>query len=1381
MSASPTRPAPDGLPHLAELLAYLNLSSGTPDPRFQARLNELFAALAQREDADEAPWRMVGQVLSAELERLAGTGGPWSDVSQARGVLALSFDVVLPAYLEHHRDLLFHQTAEFLFQPLFLARVFEAVLAAHPLGTDQAAVVEQVIGSLNDFLGHRPVAVLHNDQRMEPYAHERVRPVPVYLREVGVGRGPYEELLTAALDILRATDRELLDEGCLDLDLLDELAVDPRAYDFEHPVNKRPNYHFGQWDPHLLDSQGRYRRFVLVQVTLDVLVSRFQSPGVRCRDQLVWESAAVLAGTMLMSSLMGGRSPETHDSTVSLANLLPRIARLRDRFYEFWMTRVGGSHGVALREEAGLLRQPFGGARQFLNHALARLRARQQQHVHLARMFARMGYPQASLRQAAVVPAASARMTAEIDCRIVAAHHAAERGQLPSAAALVPQIQDLLDRAIGCGALVDPWNILGFQGQFPIFTALENSVRDHRVDELIALVERIFGLYARLMEDSAAAGDEGLATRLERSLVALAGWWDQFATSQVSGVRRLSGAELSQAAIQVAQALGAWHRAGAAAGDLAFWRQHVAAFGSPKSYALVINALLEKNDFVASLALLVQWLCRADEIELADSEHSWHSLVLRWVRRVGRATAEQLPGEASAAASQRRWGLVRKLLDYIEANAEQFWHVPQFPEGLGIARSGPSGAAADAPSLADELETDELLGADDDTLGDDSERNDDLEFDADPSDPEGFESDDEDEEGDDEDDEPGEHLYRAAYENVVYRDSTQDGVEGDVLDDGSAGVPDDLWDYEGRRLEPWLALLTTVAQVWKTLAAWNLEEAPHDPAAAASSERVESLGAWGRLAERNLQDWLRLLEAIHRQGLSAPLGTREALIEYDRRRGIKQTLLERTVAGMVETVQAQRFLAAALPDAQPQRSAGAEDKLGVELIRRLFGGDRAGLRQQLPELLQAISQQRLLYLPLGKGGDPQELAATQSRLQLLRELAVGLPRLGLLSETRELLVTAQQAERINPVGEGAVTEFDRLFHLAYRGLVESLVESSRDWPAPRDRDPSSWCAADEDLVSFLQAATESLLVLWLDHSRSLRLSVLERVAGQARWQTLVGFVERYGHDLFTARFLGVGNLRAITDTGTAGWLAQLERNPPDDPPRLLDELGTQISLEDAARQLDIVISAVLENYAEYRDFNSTTTQSDRGELLYSFLDFLRLKSRYDRVSWNLKPVVLAHQVLERRGRSAAAQHWRRIVAERTAEAADWHWQRLEELQQKYGMKLPTISDRLAERFTRPLELDCIRALVRPAIEEQSQGQAGESFSQLEQKIAEFSRQPTGSGLDLPGWLLALELEVEQVRSGGDAGTDGTEAGLLIPAWRLSRSEVQSQLEGWPES
>ena len=73
--------------------------------------------------------------------------------------------------------------------------------------------------------------------------------------------------------------------------------------------------------------------------------------------------------------------------------------------------------------------------------------------------------------------------------------------------------------------------------------------------------------------------------------------------------------------------------------------------------------------------------------------------------------------------------------------------------------------------------------------------------------------------------------------------------------------------------------------------------------------------------------------------------------------------------------------------------------------------------------------------------------------------------------------------------------------------------------------------------------TESLLKQWLAHSRTLRLSVLERIADEKSWQALVAFIEHYGRDLFTQRFLNLGNLRAILHQGVDAWLARLEAEP----------------------------------------------------------------------------------------------------------------------------------------------------------------------------------------------------------------------------------------------
>ena len=89
----------------------------------------------------------------------------------------------------------------------------------------------------------------------------------------------------------------------------------------------------------------------------------------------------------------------------------------------------------------------------------------------------------------------------------------------------------------------------------------------------------------------------------------------------------------------------------------------------------------------------------------------------------------------------------------------------------------------------------------------------------------------------------------------------------------------------------------------------------------------------------------------------------------------------------------------------------------------------------------------------------------------------------------------------------------------------------------------------------------------------------------------------------------------------------------------------------------------------------------------TLLDFLRLKSAYDRVAWNLRPALMAHEILIRSGRNSAAELWRRALVERTAQVSDRHLARLNELCQKYGMRLATVADRLSEKFVQPLAID----------------------------------------------------------------------------------------------
>jgi hypothetical protein len=305
-----------------------------------------------------------------------------------------------------------------------------------------------------------------------------------------------------------------------------------------------------------------------------------------------------------------------------------------------------------------------------------------------------------------------------------------------------------------------------------------------------------------------------------------------------------------------------------------------------------------------------------------------------------------------------------------------------------------------------------------------------------------------------------------------------------------------------------------------------------------------------------------------------------------------------------------------------------------------------------------------------------------------------------------------------------------------------------------------------------------MLKRWLDHSRSLRLSVLEKLhLEKERWPALVKFIENYGHDLFTPRFLNLGNLRAILHQTVDAWLTQIQEADADEElPKLVGDLDDKLPRSEAVEQLTLVIEAIVENYGQYKDFNSTTTQSDRGELLYVLIDFLRLSASYDRVAWNIRPLVMAHEVLVRRGKMAAAELWRRALAQRTSDVADWHLKRLQELSRQYGMRLPTVADHLNERLVRPLAVDRMRALVRPSIDEVRQGKRPAAFELLEAEISEFTESPTGAGLDVPDWLLALEEEVDTMLERRHQADRLLGEQPVIPQVQLTWDEVQSQLK-----
>jgi hypothetical protein len=973
------------------------------------------------------------------------------------------------------------------------------------------------------------------------------------------------------------------------------------------------------------------------------------------------------------------------------------------------------------------LRQPFGGARQNLNQELARRRAKQLQHTHLAQFYAWMGYTDAALEQAEIVPVAAARMVCLIYCKLTSAHLAIDRGQRDTAAAALPEVEELLHRAIQCGAMADPWNILGFGGQFPLFPAVENSVHDHRIDELIEVVSQIFNLYTRLQKEAAAAGDREMPPRLADGMEKLANWWDKYASVEVSDVAGFSGRTAHESALHVCGVLRAWHEAGTASGDLAFWRGHLDRFQSTKAYALVVESLLEQRDLVAAMALLLQWLGQAEQIPLEEQDFSFHSLVLEWMDLLlAGDDPKRYRTNKLSMSPEERWALARKFLDYLEANAEEYWEVPTL-DLFGNAQPA-------RPSDIDDEEIDE------------------------PEDEE-----------DEEDD--GDGLFAAAYEQVTFRDSADDGIEGETVH-GADPITDFELAMESDRIVDRLTFITTLAQLWKAVAS-SLATASDS-----RDDRQGVLSGWLAQARSNRRRLNALLAAVDAYRIPAPRSTHDSLVEYDRRRAVKEQLLEEIIATSLETADAARSIRAVMERYEPEDDLPGWEEPAQGVLRAVFRGDRKGIRAAWPALVKRLKREPLLYVALGKGGKPQKIVASRSLQRVLRRLLAYLPRLGMLEETMHLLQVIQEMEQRHMVGPGAITEFDQMFAIGCRGIVRSLAVSAMHW---RPAAGKGSVQGDMTLIGLLERVVEALLRCWLDHSRRVRLSVLEGVSDDEPWNRLRRFIERYGQDLFTQRFMTFGNLRAILHEGVDAWLRRLEEDGDDaEDYRLMTECGTRIPRAEAVRWLELSIEAVVENYSEYIDYNSTTTQSDRGEMLYTLLDFLRLQASYSRVAWNLRPVVLTHEVLVRCGCSDAAEVWRQAVTHRTEDIADEHVRRLDQLSRRYGMRLPSICERIEERFVQPLTIDRLRALVEPSIEELRSGQTPRAFGALCEGVAPLVEQPAGVGFEVPAWLESLEEEVEQIRTGTTEDEDPIDPYLAVPEVRLTKAEAEREIRSMVE-
>jgi hypothetical protein len=538
------------------------------------------------------------------------------------------------------------------------------------------------------------------------------------------------------------------------------------------------------------------------------------------------------------------------------------------------------------------------------------------------------------------------------------------------------------------------------------------------------------------------------------------------------------------------------------------------------------------------------------------------------------------------------------------------------------------------------------------------------------------------------------------------------------------------------------------------------------------SVQREAIKGWLARARRNYQDLLALMDAIHERPVPAPSGAYESLVEYNRRNAIKEQLLGAAVGTCLETALAvgsmQGVVGSDVAAATGEAKRPRWEPPLLQLEQALWRGDVATARSTLQLFLEHFQREPLLFTPLGQGGQPRLVLRASIAQTLLRALVANLPRLGLLQETYGLLRIAQTMEREQILKGLRTTEYHRLFQIAFQASVETVVISTAG-------------VGEAQRIQVLEQFVQPFFKLWTEHTSATRFSVLETVQTDSAWASLQDFIRKYGGGLFNnGFFMAPQNLHGVLQRGVGAYLQYLQENPdPQNPIPLVEHLDHGISLDAAARHLQTVLQAVLENFEEFKDYNSTTTQSDQGENFYILLDFLRLKALYARQAWQIMPLLHVHEVLVKHSLPTAAL-WQQWIERKTQAIADDFAARLAELEKRHGLRLRTVGDRIRERFVQALALDRVSALIEPAYDAARAGQPAHSVAELEAGLQAYLDAPTGSGLDVPAWVQRLEGELRRVQLRRTAIANLTENLLQVPRVALSVLQLRAQMEDWPK-
>ena len=300
-------------------------------------------------------------------------------------------------------------------------------------------------------------------------------------------------------------------------------------------------------------------------------------------------------------------------------------------------------------------------------------------------------------------------------------------------------------------------------------------------------------------------------------------------------------------------------------------------FDSPKAYTLVVDSLIQRKDYSTAMALLIHWLSQANVIGLQQADSSFHNLAFRWVVEQkklllanGSGHNDRASTDAKPESPETIWNRIAKFYDFVEANADQYWDVPDF----NLDRQTPSS------SSTEDFDTEN----DKQVLG-----------------------------GDDEEEETS--LFSAAYENVTFSDSADDGNEGEIYD--TRGSSDEALEAEADRVMDRLEFLGTVASYWRIAATIPLpvdrENGPPElsPTAKEHLEKQRrTVSSWLDQAKRNFEKLTSLSETISRYKIPRNGVDQDSMLQYDQNRLYKESLTDQAILTCVETENAMRTLEA---------------------------------------------------------------------------------------------------------------------------------------------------------------------------------------------------------------------------------------------------------------------------------------------------------------------------------------------------------------------------------------------------------------------------------------------------------------------------------------